>query len=177
MLNVKTSKNEPKRDYIERVKKIARESRTETLARLHASAEGLSTKQAILNREEYGANEIEDAKNDSKWHFFIESFLTPFTIVLILLVATLFIADVVPSDQDDVSTAIIIIVMVLIAGIIKFVQNIKTSDAVEEMLHLVSVTTNIKRDNENRELPTNEVVVGDVINLSAGDMVPADMRF
>lgn len=176
MLNVKTSKNEPKRDYIERVKKIARESRTETLARLHASAEGLSTKQAILNREEYGANEIEDAKNDSKWHFFIESFLTPFTIVLILLAATLFIADVVPSDQDDVSTAIIIIVMVLIAGIIKFVQNIKTSDAVEEMLHLVSVTTNIKRDNENRELPTNEVVVGDVINLSAGDMVPADMR-
>ena len=176
MLNVRTSKHEVSRDYIERVKKIARESRTETLARLHASAEGLSTKQAMINREEYGANEIEDTKNDSKWHFFIESFLTPFTIVLILLAASLFIADVVPSGQDDVSTAIIIIVMVLIAGIIKFVQNIRTSDAVEEMLDLVSVTTNIKRDNENRELPTNEVVVGDVINLSAGDMVPADMR-
>lgn len=176
MLNVKTSKYEVSRDYIERVKKIARESRTETLARLHASAEGLSTKQAMVNREEYGTNEIVDTKNDSKWHFFIESFLTPFTIVLILLAATLLIADVVPSGQDDVSTAIIIVVMVLIAGIIKFVQNIKTSDAVEEMLALVSVTTNIKRDNENQELPTNEVVVGDVINLSAGDMVPADMR-
>ncbi|TSO25750.1 magnesium-translocating P-type ATPase [Lactobacillus sp. LL6] len=176
MLNVKTSKYEVSRDYIERVKKIARESRTETLARLHASAEGLSTKQAMVNREEYGTNQIVDTKNDSKWHFFIESFLTPFTIVLILLAATLLIADVVPSGQDDVSTAIIIVVMVLIAGIIKFVQNIKTSDAVEEMLALVSVTTNIKRDNENQELPTNEVVVGDVINLSAGDMVPADMR-
>lgn len=176
MLNVKTSKFEPNHDYLERVKKIARESRTETLARLHASAEGLSSKQANLNREEYGANEIENKHNESKWHFFIESFLTPFTIVLLILAAILLIADVVPSSQNDVSTAIIIVIMVLIAGIIKFVQNLKTSDAVEEMLQMVSVTTSIKRDNEDRELPTSQVVVGDVINLSAGDMVPADMR-
>lgn len=176
MLNVKTSKFEPNRDYLDRVKKIARESRTETLARLHASAEGLSSKQASLNREEYGANEIETGRNESKWHFFIESFLTPFTIVLLILAAILLIADVVPSSENDVGTAIIIFIMVLIAGIIRFVQNIKTSDAVEEMLQMVSVTTSIKRDNEDQELPTNQVVVGDVINLSAGDMVPADMR-
>lgn len=176
MLNVKTSKFAPNRDYINRIKRIARESRTETLARLHASAEGLSNRQATLNREEYGANEIESKQNDSKWHFFLASFLTPFTIVLLILAVALLLADVVPGSQNDVGTAIIIIIMVLVAGIIKFVQNIKTSDAVEEMLQMVSVTTNIKRDNEDQELPTNQVVVGDVINLSAGDMVPADLR-
>lgn len=176
MLNVKTSKFAPNRDYLDRVKRIARESRTETLARLHASAEGLSNRQATLNREEYGANEIESKQNDSKWHFFLASFLTPFTVVLLLLAAALLLVDVVPGGQNDVGTAIIIIIMVLVAGLIKFVQSIKTSDAVEETLQMVSVTTNIKRDNEDQELPTNQVVVGDVINLSAGDMVPADLR-
>lgn len=176
MLNVKTSKFEPNRDYIDRVKKIARESRTETLARLHASAEGLSNRQAELNREEYGTNEIVSKHNESKWHFFIESFLTPFTVVLLILAVIVLIADVFPSSENDVSTAIIIFIMVIIAGIIRFTQNIKTSDAVEEMLQMVSVTTSIKRDNEDQELPTSQVVVGDVVNLSAGDMVPADMR-
>ncbi|RVU70362.1 MULTISPECIES: magnesium-translocating P-type ATPase [Lactobacillus] len=175
MLNVKMARKGKNPD-LQLVKRIARETRVETLARLHASAEGLSTRQANINREEYGANEVNTKKNDSKWHFFIEAFLTPFTIVLFGLAVILFVTDVIPSSQANISTAIIVLAMVIIAGIIKFVQNLKASDAVDNMLQMVSVTTNVKRDNEDQELPTNQVVVGDVINLAAGDMVPADMR-
>ncbi|WP_289762335.1 magnesium-translocating P-type ATPase [Lactobacillus intestinalis] len=157
------------------VKRIAQETRVETLARLHASAEGLSTKQANINREEYGANEIVQP-NTSKLHFFVKSFLTPFTITLFVLAVLLIVLDVIPSDQNSVSTIIIILIMVILAGVIRFFQNLKTSDAIEKLLEMVSVTTNVKRDGEDQELPTNEVVVGDIINLSAGDMVPADMR-
>lgn len=175
MLNVKTSKKSKNADF-QLVQKIARETRVETLARLHASAEGLSTRQANLNREEYGVNEIDTKKNDSKIHYFIEAFLTPFTIILIVLAVIMCLTDIVPSNQNNVGALIIILAMVIIAGIIKFVQNIRTSDAVDNMLQMVSVTTNIKRDDIDQELPTNQVVVGDVINLEAGDMVPADMR-
>lgn len=157
------------------VKQIAQETRVGTLARLHASAEGLSTKQALINRQEYGANEFNNRREESKIHFLLEAFLTPFTIVLLILIAALLIKDL-PSEQDNLGTVIIIAVMILIAGITSFVQNIRTSDTVDNLLKMVSVTTNIKRDGEDQELPTEQVVVGDIINLSAGDMVPADMR-
>ena len=67
------------------------------------------------------------------------------------------------------------IIMVLISGITSFIQNVKTSDAVDSLLNMVSVTTNVKRAGEDKELPTKDVVVGDIINLAAGDLVPADM--
>ena len=161
---------------LKRVKQIAQETRVETLARLHASAEGLSTKQALINREEYGVNEIDNRHKESKAHFLLEAFVTPFTIILLILIAILLIKDIIPSQELNLGTIIIITVMILITGITSFVQNIKTSDTVDNLLKMVSVTSNVKRDGENQELPTKQIVVGDIVNLAAGDMVPADMR-
>ena len=176
MLNVRTKQNSTVN--LRLVQAIAKETRGETLARLHASADGLSSKQASINREEYGANEIASNRHDSRIRFLIEAFLNPFTIVLLLLATISLCTDYlfVPSSQKDLSTVIIMLVMVIISGLTSYIQNVRTSNAVEALLGLVSVTTNIRRDGENQELPTTEVVVGDIINLAAGDMVPADMR-
>lgn len=176
MLNVRTKQNSTVN--LRLVQAIAKETRGETLARLHASADGLSSKQASINREEYGANEIASNRHDSRIRFLIEAFLNPFTIVLLLLATISLCTDYlfVPSSQKDLSTVIIMLVMVIISGLTSYIQNVHTSNAVEALLGLVSVTTNIRRDGENQELPTTEVVVGDIINLAAGDMVPADMR-
>lgn len=103
-------------------------------------------------------------------HFLLEAFITPFTIVLLL-------KNIFPlGGNNNLGTIIVIAAMILIAGVGSFVQNIRTSDTVDNLLKMVSITTNIKRDGEDQELPTDQVVVGDIINLSAGDMVPADMR-
>lgn len=161
---------------LQRAKQIAQESRIETLARLHASAEGLSSKQALINRKEYGANTVDKRPKESKAHFLLEAFVTPFTIVLLLLIIILLLTNLIPAGRSNLGTVIVIAIMIMIAGIVSFVQNIKTSDTVDDLLKNVSVTTNIKRDGENQELPTEQVVVGDIINLAAGDMVPADMR-
>ena len=110
---------------LKRVKQIAQETRVETLARLHASAEGLSTKQALINREEYGVNEIDNRHKESKAHFLLEAFVTPFTIILLILIAILLIKDIIPSQELNLGTIIIITVMILITGITSFVQNIK----------------------------------------------------
>lgn len=67
------------------IERIAHESRSETLARLQASAEGLSSKRAEQNREEYGANKIVGSGQTSKWRMLLESIVTPFTLVLIIL--------------------------------------------------------------------------------------------
>lgn len=68
---------------IQRIQQIARESRSETLARLQASAEGLSTNKAEENRKEYGENRIRTNSNASNWRLLWESIATPFTLALI----------------------------------------------------------------------------------------------
>ena len=160
------------------VKAIAKESRSETLARLHASSNGLTSKQAEENRGEYGSNTIASNKHNSKLRFLAEAFITPFTLVLLVLATLSLFTDYifVPAGEKDLTTVAIMLTMVLISGITSFVQNVRSSNAVDSLLKMVSVTTDIIRDGKDQEIDTSEVVVGDVIRLAAGDMVPADMR-
>lgn len=163
---------------LELVKAIAKESRSETLARLHASSEGLSTEQAEKNREKYGANTIESTQHNSKLRFLVEAFITPFTLVILVLAALSLCTDYifVPAGEKDLTTVLIMLIMVFISGVTSFIQNVRSSNAVDSLLKMVSVTTDIIRDGKDQEIDTSEVVVGDIIRLAAGDMVPADMR-
>ena len=163
---------------IQRIQRIARESRSDTLARLQASAEGLSTNKAEENRKEYGENKIRTNPNASNWRLLWESIATPFTLALIgLTILTLFTSYIlVPQNNSDLDTVIVMVIMLIISVVVNFVQKIRIAKVTEKLMDMVSVTTNIRRDGKNVELPTDEVVVGDVINLSAGDMIPADMK-
>ena len=160
------------------VKAIAKESRSETLARLHASSNGLSSEQAEKNRAEYGSNTIATSKHNSKLRFLAEAFITPFTLVLLVLATLSLFTDYifVPAGEKDLTTVAIMVTMVLISGITSFVQNVRSSNAVDSLLKMVSVTTDIIRDGKDQEIDTSKVVVGDVIRLAAGDMVPADRK-
>ncbi len=159
------------------LQEIANQKPEAVLEKLHTSSNGLTTKEAEKRLEKDGANEISDNQHNTKLHFLIESFFTPFTIVLLILATLSLFTDYifVPSDQKDLSTVIIMLTMILISGFTSFFQNVKTSDAVKSLLGMISVTTNIKRDNQDQELPTKKVVPGDIINVAAGDLVPADM--
>src|SRR5699024_822732 len=163
---------------IQSIQRIARESRSETLARLQASAEGLSTNKAKENRREYGKNEIITNTNSSKWGLRWESVATPFTVVLLVLtLLTLYTSYILLPQRTSESIRIILMVIMLILSVlVNYIQKIKIARVTDQLLNRVSVTTNIRRDRHNVELPTDEVVIGDVINLSAGDMIPADMK-
>lgn len=158
-------------------KQIARQEKNEVLKQLHTTINGLNPVQAKQRLEQDGLNEVSNKEHHPKLHFLIDAFMTPFTGVLLFLAGVSFLTNYVfvPADQKDLSTVIIMIMMVLISGITSFIQNVKTSDAVDSLLNMVSVTTNVKRAGEDKELPTKDVVVGDIINLAAGDLVPADM--
>ena len=158
-------------------KQIARQEKNEVLKQLHTTINGLNPVQAKQRLGQDGLNEVSNKEHHPKLHFLIDAFMTPFTGVLLFLAGLSFLTNYVfvPADQKDLSTVIIMIMMVLISGITSFIQNVKTSDAVDSLLNMVSVTTNVKRAGEDKELPTKDVVVGDIINLAAGDLVPADM--
>lgn len=162
----------------ELVKRVAQQTPDETLQKLGSSPNGLTAEEVKKRLDHDGPNEVGTEKRNTKIHFLIESFFTPFTLVLLLLATISLFTDYlfVPANQKDLSTVIIMITMIIISGLTSFVQNVKTNDAVEDLLKMVSVTTNIRRNGRDQELPTKQVVVGDIINIHAGDMVPADIR-
>lgn len=160
------------------VKKIATQQTNEVLKTLDTSLNGLTSSQAQKRLQVDGPNEVSSKNHHSKLYFLGEAFLTPFTGVLILLATLSFFTNyLLASNQDkDLSTVIIMLAMILISGITSFIQNVKTNNAVNSLLNMVSVSCNIKRDQQAQELPTKQVVKGDIITLAAGDLVPADMR-
>jgi len=79
--------------------------------------------------------------------------------------------------QANYATVIIIVAMVMLSGILRFVQETRSGNAAESLLKMIKTTTNVKRQGkENEEIPLEDVVVGDIVHLAAGDMIPADIR-
>ena len=145
--------NKAASDDAKRVARIALEKRSVTLAQLHTNSNGLSTEEAANIREKTGTNEIASSNQASKLHFLVEAFLTPFTLVLLILATMSLFSNYifVPQGEKDLSTVIIMVVMVLVSGITSFIQNVRTSNAVRSLLKMVSVTTNVRRDGKDRK--------------------------
>ena len=81
-----------------------------------------------------------------------------------------------PDDFNPV-TVIVIVVMVLISGTLRFIQESRSGNAAEKLLAMITTTCTVTRDGQERvEIPLDELVVGDIVHLSAGDMIPADVR-
>lgn len=163
-----------------KLKECAAVDKDEVLNILRSSLEGLENEQVEERREEFGTNEITHEKAPAWYIQFIEAFLTPFNAVLILIATTSFIIDVVmvknPADRDY-KTIIVVGVMVLLSSVIRFWQEFKSNIAAEKLKGLVKTTaTVLRKDEGKREIDIKELVPGDIIFLSAGDMIPGDCR-
>lgn len=108
----------------------------------------------------------------------LKAYITPFTLVLIALGIISFITEYVlaaPGDKDLFGVAIIF-TMVIVSGTMTLIQSVRSNQAAEKLKSLVKVTAAVKRNGEYTEIPMEEIVCGDLVRLSAGDMIPADMR-
>jgi P-type Mg2+ transporter len=130
-------------------------------------------------RDKYGKNEISHEKPEPVYKRLIGAFVNPFTIVLFVLATISFVTDVLiaaPGDKNP-RTVIIICTMVLISGLLRFVQETRSNNSAEKLKAMVYTTATVSRGEEGKkEVPLAEIVPGDIIYLSAGDMIPADVR-
>ena len=140
--------------------------------------EGHSEKGAELVRKEYGDNEIDYGTEKPLWKIVVDAYFTPFTLVLFVLAVVSFLTDFifVPVEEQEIFGPIIIVVLVLLSGTMTLIQTIRSNRSVEELESMVEVTSDIKRDGEYSEIRTEDIVLGDWVRLSAGDMIPADIR-
>jgi Mg2+-importing ATPase len=168
------------RDKIAARLKSAAAAKTDTLFdNLNTTPEGLSEDLVDASREQYGDNRITHGKKVSLPKRIAEAFINPFTAILFGLTAVSAFTDIILAEpgEADPLTVIIIMTMVLISGVLRFVQETRSGNAADKLLKMIKTTTNVQRiETGNAEIPLEEVVVGDIVHLAAGDMIPADMR-
>ena len=148
-----------------------------TFATYKTSALGLVDGQVEENRDAYGENIITKGQEDSMIKKIYESIINPFTVILLVIALVSFITNVwlaKPGEQDP-TTSIIIVTLVLISGGIRFIQELRSDKAASNLSRMIVNTATVLRDGSEQEIPIDEIVVGDVIKLSAGDMIPADV--
>ncbi len=166
-----------KERYTKMYAAFAGKTKQELLNFFHSTDQGMKDEQIEESREKYGENSISYGKKT----FFVEAlkaYITPFTLVLIALGVISFITEYVlaaPGDKD-LFGVIIIFTMVIVSGTMTLVQSVRSNQAAEKLKSLVKVTAAVKRNGDYTEIPMEEIVCGDLVRLSAGDMIPADMR-
>ena len=161
----------------ERLAAAIQTSLKDSLAFYHTSLDGLGQEQVEENRALYGENTITKGQEDSIIKKIYESIINPFTIILLVIAFISLVTNVwlAKPGQEDPTTSIIIVVLVLISGGIRFVQELRSDKATTNLSKMIVNTATVIRDSLEQELPIDELVVGDLVKLSAGDMIPADV--
>lgn len=141
----------------------------ETLERQGSSFHGLTREESTKRLEQYGPNELKEAKRITPLGIFINQFKDFMILVLIV-------AAVISGFLGDLIDTIAIILIVIINAIIGFVQEYRAEKAMQALKKMSTSMAKVIRDNAVHQVPSGEIVPGDLVLIEAGDIVPADMR-
>ena len=138
--------------------------------KLHVTSNrGLTSKQVEQRRKQYGYNVLEEQKSISKWLIFLKQFQD--FMVIVLLAATLM-----AGLLGEYIDAIAIMVIVLINGFIGFFQEQKAEKSLDKLKELSAPVVHVLREGNWETIPSKDVVVGDVVKITSGDRIVADIR-
>ena len=149
------------------LRKYSRLSERELMMEFRTSTNGLTFEDAEQRLEEFGENKVDVKKPDPWYSVLIKSFMDPFIYVLVGLL-------VVSALTKDYEAVIVMGTMIIVSAVIRFIQDFKAQQESLALQDLVKHTCAVKREGEVKERPMEEIVPGDVVYLSAGDMIPAD---
>lgn len=161
-----------------------------TLANFRTSLSGLSEAEALERLARDGPNHVAHEKRPHAFVQFLLAFKNPFIAVLILLAAISSVTDIIlplRSAEDPEYTGVTIIVtMVILSALLRFWQEFRSGKAADALKAMVRTTATVLRKQERGpdrsteakivEIPMAQLVAGDIVKLSAGDMIPADVR-
>lgn len=169
-----------KKDKIkERMQFVSTLNKKELFSKFGWSENGLSAIQVEKSQDDYGRNIVTHGEKESLFTRIYKAFINPFTAILFVLALVSVFTDIILAAPEDKSciTVVIITTMVMISGILRFVQETRSGNAAAKLSKMIHATTCVERvETGKAEISLEEVVVGDIIHLSAGDMIPADVR-
>lgn len=172
MLKIKKINNIENSELVTKYITIAKMDTKSTFKSLNTCDEGLSSKEALRIFKKNGSNVITNQKKKYWYHFLIKSVLDPFIIVLLILSLSTYIIG---SSKTDFIGSFIILVIACISTAIRFFQEYHSHLSSLKLKHLIKTKTNVKRGSASiKEIDVEKLVVGDIVVLSAGSIIPSD---
>ena len=137
------------------------------LQKLQTTTEGLNSSESDERLQKYGANLLKPKKSSDALKIFFSQFKSPITLILLFASGLSFFLG-------ETTDTVIIVTIILISSLLGFWQEKGAADAFKKLLATVQIRTAVLRDSEEKEIPVEEIVPGDIIILNAGDIIPAD---
>ena len=148
---------------------IWKEPVDELLARLKTTTAGLDATEAQSRLKIFGPNDAAVVKRSPLWLQFLSRFRNPLVIILLV-------ASGLSAATGDVASFVIVVTIVMMSMTIDFVQEVRAQNAVEALRRSVAVQATARRDGASVSIAIDQLVPGDIVELIAGDLVPADSR-
>ncbi len=142
----------------------------------NVNLDGLTQNIAEEKISKYGLNEISQGKPKKWYNYFLQSLFSPFNSILIGISFLLIYTDVILPENPSFANILVIILLVTVSTFLEFFEEYRSNKAAEKLKELVATTTTVIRDGKKVNLPMKEITIGDIVVLSAGDMIPADLR-
>ena len=137
---------------------------------------GLSQLEAEHRLKEFGPNTIRQAKPKRWYHYFLESLFTPFNVILLGITLLLCYTDLILPEEPSYANIIVIGILVTASTLLDFFEEYRSNKAANKLKELVATTCTVIRDGKEIQIPIKNATVGDIVVLSAGSMIPADLR-
>lgn len=150
--------------------------RDEFLKKHNLNEKGLTSKQAEINIKKFGLNETKKAKPKKWYNYLLQSLLTPFNCILIGISILLIYTDIYLAIEPSYANIIVIAILVTASTLLDFFESYRSNKAAEKLREIVETTTTVIRDNKEINIPVKNVTLGDIVLLSAGSIIPADLR-
>lgn len=155
---------------------IALANKNDFINKYKVNMAGLTASQVAENQKKYGTNQISGAKPKRWYHYFFESLFSPFNAILLGIALVLIYTDIILPAIPNPANIIVIICLVLISTFLEFFEEYRSNKAAEKLKEMVETKGSVIRNGKKEKIPFKDFTVGDIVSLSAGDLVPADLR-
>ena len=151
-------------------------SKEEFIKKYNININGLEDNSVEKNLKHFGLNEINQAKPKKWYYYFLQSLFSPFNSILLGITIVLLYTDVILPETPNYANIIVILVLVIASTLLEFFEEFRSNKAAQKLKELVATTTHVIRNNKEISIPIKEITIGDIVLLSAGSMIPADLR-
>ena len=151
-------------------------SKDDFLSKYNFNENGLSSQEAQEVIAKNGVNQVSHSKPKKWYNYFFESLFSSFNTILLGISLVLTYTDVVIPETPSYANIIVILVLVIASTLLEFFEEFRSNKAAEKLKELVGTTTLVLRDGKEIKIPIHNITIGDVVLLSSGSMIPADLR-
>ena len=151
-------------------------SRENFISKFKIKEGGLTDDEVAQRIHTYGYNEVTQTKPKKWYHYLLKSLFTPFNSILLGIALVLSYTDIYLAEDPNYANIIVIAVLVAVSTFLDFFSEYRSNKAAEKLKQLVSTNATVIRNGRKVKVPFKNLVLGDTIELSAGDMIPADLR-